>query len=431
MNVLLLELNEVNFEFLEKFCARGLLPEFARLLRVHGYEQTTSEVNDHEIEPWIQWVTAHTGKAFVDHGVFRLGDIAKLADVEQIWERVLRECGVGVGAISPMNASNRIADRGFFVPDPWTDTPATGSFLLRKMSAAIGQAVNSNAAGRIPRSAIPWLLVGAAIYSRAENYGEFTRLAVKSIKRPWMRAIFLDLLLVDTFIHQVKRHRPGFASLFVNAAAHIQHHYMYSSSAYEGPHRNPEWYLRAGEDPLLDVYSLYDRVLGQIRRCLPGYRLMIATGLHQDPQESPVYYWRLRDHSSFLRRLAVPFAEVKVRMSRDFLIVCENAEDAAKVTRLLNGVRDGNGVPAFQVDNRGVDVFVMLTYPHDIGSDTEFSYELGPISNFADEVLFVALKNGRHNGVGYFLDTGRSNPDGQQTFPLTQLPDRILEAVAA
>ena len=85
--LLFLELNEVNFDFLRGYAEQGRLPTFKRLLGAHGYALTTSETEYERIEPWIQWVTAHTGKPYVDHGVFRLGDIVN-HDIPQVWEQL-------------------------------------------------------------------------------------------------------------------------------------------------------------------------------------------------------------------------------------------------------------------------------------------------------------------------------------------------------
>src|SRR3954467_3363811 len=103
----LIELNEINFEFVRDYIKRGQLPCFARLISKHGLGTTVSETVYDHIEPWIQWVTAHTGQTLHEHGVFRLGDIADRDDIEQIWERLERR-GIDVGAVSPMNASNRL-----------------------------------------------------------------------------------------------------------------------------------------------------------------------------------------------------------------------------------------------------------------------------------------------------------------------------------
>src|SRR5687767_2547840 len=107
----LLELNEINFDFVSYYCEHGFLPNLAEMLRENGVSRTSSESQYHELEPWIQWVTAHTGLSLSEHGVFRLGDIVK-HDYLQIWER-LESHGFRVGAISPMNAKNRLNDAAF------------------------------------------------------------------------------------------------------------------------------------------------------------------------------------------------------------------------------------------------------------------------------------------------------------------------------
>ena len=85
--LLLLELNEVNFDYVMQYCSRGELKTFASLEAKHGLSKTVSESKYEELEPWIQWVTAHTGLTLSEHGVFRLGDIVD-HDIPQIWERL-------------------------------------------------------------------------------------------------------------------------------------------------------------------------------------------------------------------------------------------------------------------------------------------------------------------------------------------------------
>src|SRR5262245_50594315 len=145
--LLLLELNEVNFDFIEAYVARGALPNLARLIREHGIVRTTSEERYEQLEPWIQWVTAHTGLSYAEHSVFRLGDIVE-RDLPQIWEE-LEAVGYRVGALSPMNAKYRLRDPAFFVPDPWTRTEVRGRPTLRDLHAALAQAVNDNATAKI------------------------------------------------------------------------------------------------------------------------------------------------------------------------------------------------------------------------------------------------------------------------------------------
>src|SRR5687767_7266016 len=104
--VLFFEMNEIIFPYLEKYIAQGQLRTFKQLFREHGYVETSSEERFSEVEPWIQWVSVHTGKTLKEHRVFRLGDMVGRGH-RQIWEH-LEDRGFRVGAISPMNAENRL-----------------------------------------------------------------------------------------------------------------------------------------------------------------------------------------------------------------------------------------------------------------------------------------------------------------------------------
>lgn len=424
--LLFLELNEVNFEYLEHYFSRGHLPHLGSFLHAHGYQRTSSEEAYALVEPWIQWVTAHTGQTYSEHQVLRLGDMVE-HDHEQIWERLERR-GLKVGAVSPMNARNNLKSAAFFMPDAWTRTRVDVPPAYQSLHKAICRSVADNAEGAFTAASAIQLARGTARTARGANYRHYLAYALRSRSRRWLRAAFLDQLLADLFITLVGRTRPNFATLFLNGAAHIQHHYMFSSSAYDGPSRNPDWYIAPGADPLLDIYSLYDRILGEVRAKFPAARIMLATGLHQDPYAGTTFYWRLADHESFLRRIGVPFEKVQPLMSRDFLIECGGAEQARAAERRLGKAVADDGKPLFEIDNRGRDLFVMLTYPDDIGTDLGFSIGNEGFGNLRADVVFVALKNGHHNGTGYFSDSGMSVGAGDQVFPLSDIPDRVVEA---
>jgi hypothetical protein len=426
--LLLIELNEVNFEFVRRYVATGELPTLARLLATHGCQETTSETEYEHLEPWIQWVTAHTGKTYAEHQVFRLGDIVN-TDVDQLWEQ-LERAGKRVGAVSPMNAKNRTRAAAFFVPDPWTKTPVTGDRSLHLLAEALSQAVGDNASNRIAVGSYFKLFAGLLAHFRPSTIGTLVRLFLARRSAPWSNALFLDRFLADVFVCQWRRHKPEFASLFLNAAAHIQHHYMFSSSVYDGPNRNPEWYLASGKDPLLDVYRLYDGIVRDMLQ-LPGApRVMLATGLHQDPYPEELYYYRLKDHAGFLTRLGVNFDGVNALMSRDFVVICGSADQAEHCAQTLRAVQAPDGIPLFTVENRGKDLFVMLSYPKEIARGFVPVLNGRTLWDIHEDVAFVALKNGEHNGVGYFIDTGLAKVTGE-SFPLADLPARVFAALGA
>lgn len=425
--LLLLELNELNFEFVEEYVSQGHLPTFQRLFQKNGFQRTTSESTYENLEPWIQWVTAHTGLDYDDHRVFRLGDIVH-RELPQIWEE-LEQQGLNVGAISPMNARQRMRAPAFFLPDPWTDGGMVAPRVVQRFYRAVAEMVNENAEGIKSGKASIDLAMGASYCARPSNYSRYLSYAAKAKRKTWNRALFLDLLLSDLYVKLVKRKNTDFSSLFLNSAAHIQHHYMFSSSAYQGALKNPDWYVGAGVDPVLDVYNLYDHILGTLLEEFPDHRVMIATGLHQVPYPEESFYWRLRDHEGFLLKIGVPFERVVPRMSRDFLVECRDSEQAAAAERRLGMIWDLDRLPLFEIDNRGTSLFVTLSYRHEIQKEMRYLVGNEERAGLGDDVAFVAIKNGHHDGIGYFLDTGLDRVSSSTSFPLNQLPERIKAAV--
>ncbi|ALC12113.1 alkaline phosphatase family protein [Sphingopyxis sp. 113P3] len=422
-----LELNEINFDFIRRYCERGKLPTLNKLISSHGITETVSESRYEHLEPWIQWVTAHTGLPFEEHGVFRLGDIVN-RDLNQVWEWLEGE-GLRVAAVSPMNASNKTREAAFFIPDPWTETEVTGSWLLERVASAAGEAVNENAGAKLGAGTVFSLILAVARYCGPRVQARLASYALNALRgRKWALALVLDELLTAITLSETKATRPDYVTLFLNGGAHIQHHYMFNAEVYEGPHRNPDWLLSPQDDPLLAVYSQYDRFVAQILKALPDYRLVIATGLHQNPYPEECYYWRLADHGKFLSRIGCENFTVQPRMSRDFLVEAGSADNAVVIQRRLEMAVGDDGLRLFDVDNRGDSLFVMLTYPKDIPIGFGFAVGNEHFPDLRRMVNFVAIKNGEHDGIGYLIDTAETadSANGRRVL-LSTLPDLVAD----
>jgi hypothetical protein len=402
---ILLGLNELNFEFIEKYIELGLLPNFKILFDKYGYKSTVSENKYELLEPWIQWVTIHTGKTYDEHKIFRLGDIVDHKSLVQLWN-VAEEKGLTVGAISPFNARNDLKNPLFFVPDPWTKTPVSGTKLLRDLAAAASNAVNENANNEVSKSSLITIVKSFFAYVPFTRWFSYLPLAAK-VTKPGVKAVIFDSLLGDVFFNQWKKHLPDFSSLFLNTGAHTQHHYMFNARVYNGSVKNPEWYCASSHDPLIIILKEYDKVIGKLLD-LPNIRLFIATGLHQNPHNHITYYWRLKNHAQSLKELGVlDFSEVIPRMSRDFLIKFDTDEQAKKAEIVLSSYLSlEEQMQIFTIDNRGKSLFIELTYDNDVSQTTEIKSNITSIQlNLKPLVSFVAIKNGEHNGIGYFIDT--------------------------
>ncbi len=424
--LILLGLNELNFDYIKYYSEKGLLPNFKHLFNEFGYSETISEKEYKLLEPWIQWVTVHTGKDYKEHQVFRLGDIVERKDLKQIFE-IAEEKGLTVGAVSPFNADNRLKNPKFFVPDPWTQTKASGENFIQEVSKAVSQAVNDNAKESVSKKSIFAILKTLLKVVKPSSYIEYFKLLISLRSKVGIKAVVLDKLLGDTFIQQWKRYEPDFSNLFLNTGAHFQHHYMFNSAAYQGTLKNPEWYCPKKQDPLIDILKEYDRIIGKLLKL--NVRLIICTGLHQKPHKHNTFYWRLNNHDDFLQKLEIRgIKKITPRMSRDFLVEFNSIEDAEIAQKALETYdSEINNTKIFTVDNREKSLFVELIYPYDIGDNFTIKGEK-EIINFKNDVAFVAIKNGEHDSIGYYIDTYKKVEKTSKPIELKKVFDNIVQS---
>ena len=126
-----------------------------------------------------------------------------------------------------------------------------------------------------------------------------------------------------------------------------------------------------------------------------------ATGLSQKPYEQLNFYYRLKDHALFLEKVGAELIDVVPRMTRDFLVSFDTEEQALKAEQQLSKILVNKEVKLFEeIDNRGQDIFVVLTYPSEITDKTMITYS-GKVSKLCDLVTFVAIKNGEHQSKGF------------------------------
>lgn len=406
--LVVLEFNEVNFDYIQNYISRGHLKNFSKFIEKYGIAFTKSESKYEYLEPWIQWVSAHTGKKYADHGIFRLGDMVN-SDIVQHWE-VLERQGFTVAAISPINAVNRTNSSPFWIPDPWTNTITSGDKTLLALSKVLKQAVNDNASEKIEVGSILTLFKAFFKYSSIRFWPCWIFDLIGALKKQhWSKAILFDRLISDIFFKSWNQHKPNFSTIFLNGAAHIQHHYLFNSPSYSGDQRNPSWYISQKKDPVLEVYELYDSILSRAIKL--DARVIVATGLRQVPYHKNTYYYRLKNHEKFLEKLSVDFEYVEPRMSRDFLVHFDSSEKAKESSVFLSSLKAEDGSTIFSVDLRGYSIFVTLKYDMQIEPCFKIVDDIGKcvIEDLYPDVVFVAIKNGHHDSLGYYLDSSLSS----------------------
>jgi hypothetical protein len=401
--LMLVQLNELSFDVVQRYVDRLGLTSFPKLMAGH-FISTLAEPKYELLEPWIQWPSVYNGQEAAEHGLMRLGDAIGHAS-PQIFE-TLEQRGVNVGCVAAFSAENRLQQPAYFIPDPWTATPSDSSWWSRVLSSAISQLVNDNSQQRVTLRSLIHLSLGVMRFARPRHYDLYLRLAATARGAPWRKALFLDVLLHD--MHWRLFHAKGaqFSTVFLNAGAHIQHHYFRNAQAMpQSGASNPTDYVAAHLDPVAEMLRVYDRLLADYLT-LPATQsdpsTIIATGLSQQPYDREKYYWRLRNHSQFLNTVGIAHRRVLPRMSRDFLIEFNSSLDASRAELALSRLHVlPSGDALFGViENRVDSVFTTLTFPHAITKHDMVHGGTKPIA-LAPEVALVALKNGMHRSQGH------------------------------
>ena len=408
LKLILVQLNEINFDLVNKYLSTAKKNRFVNLRFVKNtYESfnTYAENKYENLEPWIQWASVYLGQNFKQHKIFRLGDIVYNPKKKQIFE-IIEEKGFKVGALLPMNAENRLKNPSYFIPDPWTETHSDESSFSKSISLMLKQTVNNNAQGNLSFSSFLTII---EIILRTIDYKMtpyLIKLIFSSIFNPWKKSLVLDYLIHMTHIYYIKNKLPNFSSVFLNAGAHIQHHYLYNTKQIKNLPKNPKWYVNPKADPIEDMLEVYDKIVGDYLKLSKNKnKIIISTGLRQVPYTITKFYYRLKYHSYFLKKIGIKYLKVLPRMTRDFEIIFSNNTDLKNAKIILKNIKiKKNNLKVFgEIEERDKSLFITLTYPYEVEKNDFLHINENLKLNFFHEVIFVAIKNGMHDSKGYVL----------------------------
>ena len=449
-DVIVLEFNEVNADVLRRLAGRGELPHFKRLLENHALVRTTVSEDYAKLEPWIQWVTAHTGKSQAQHKAFNLSDVQHTR-LRQVWD-TLEARGIACGLVSPMNARRGELKKGFFIPDPWSVSKDTYPEALHPLYRFLMERVQSHnvsleRGGSKLSFALACVKAGVPLAALARLGAAYVRARIDK-RNKWKLAAQLDRFLFELTLALRKRHRTAYTAVFMNAVAHYQHHYWtHHDPAYWGVRfpilfgkRNPvsQANLHPADDPMTYGLRTYDAVLGKAIDAAGVDSVMVVTGLSQVPFEgyeegSGFYLYRPYDHQRLFSALGVQTTRISPLMSRDAMLYFADDEARDKACRILNSARV-LGKPLFlcteESDSR---LFCKVSYSYDAPDDAVVDADgVTPGSmRFSDFFLLITFKTGHHCPEGIIIASrtafAQSSPPANMT--LEAVPELIFRAM--
>jgi hypothetical protein len=344
--LLLFELNEFNRELLEEAARVYEYENILKLIQLNESVTHTNDTYDSDfLEPWVQWVSIHTGTPASEHQVKHLGDVPELKH-PQIWEKLSRT-GVTSGVWGVLNGSRGNSPQcKFFVPDPWTfseeATPPELNGLLQLPRYMARNRLNISGIEFV-KGALKLLKTVAGpttLKEMAVHTPKVMRMMARHPKSEFVGFCFIEYLSGLLFLEYFKKQNPQLGILFVNQIAHIQHYY-WQGTDYENNEK-----IR---------YCLYfvDRLTERVFDSLEEQdRLVVINGLSQmnTNHEEPWLAYRPEDHNEFLKAAGLNLRSVEPLMSYDALIFFDSEEDCAAGKKILEEATV-NGKGLFLVEN--------------------------------------------------------------------------------
>lgn len=377
--VLMLELNELCPSLIERFMAEGALPNFARL---HG--ESVAYVTDAGepqglLNPWIQWVTAHTGVGFEEHRVFKLGEGADLG-VPTVAD-VVGDVGGTVWLCGPMNVVPTKPVRGRWLPDPWNPDESAGLSDMAPFMGFVRANVqeHTNSSHHLGGGAYVRFLAFMARHGLSPSTA---RSVIRQLvgertgrSQRWRRAALLDRFQWDMFRHYWEREEPQFATYFSNTTAHYQHLYWryMEPEAFELKPTRAE-VARYG-DAIRCGYVEMDRLVGDALDLVDANTtLVFCSAISQQPyvlkdEEGGSRFYRPHDIAWLVEQLGITdVRKVAPVMSAQFHLLFSDEASAERAASVLEAATV-DGAPAFDVRRVGVDVFTGFAITRDLDAD--------------------------------------------------------------
>jgi hypothetical protein len=438
-SVILMEFNELCPSLMAQFMAAGHLPNFQRLHAQSQVFTTDAEEEPPNLQPWVQWVTVHSGLPFREHRVFDLGKGHELRR-PNVWD-VLSQNGRRVWVCGSMNVRYDAPLNGYLLPDAWSAGAPPYPDELLPYYRFVQQHVQEYTNERVPLTRADYLAFVrfmAAHGLSARTVMGIVRQLVSERTGPtrWKRAVILDQLQFNLFTSVYRRLAPHFSSFFLNSTAHYQHFYWRNMEPEVFKVKPTADDQRAYAEAVLFGYRQMDELVGGFLKLAAGRAtLILCTALSQQPclkyeDEGGKSFYRPRDFDKLLAFAGVegPYTVSPV-MSEEFHVVFPRPEAAVEAQGRLLSLRV-DGRPCLKADMREDGLFVGCSVFVPLPAGAVLSREGGAPGPFFDVFYQVdGMKSGMHHpdGILWIRTPERTHRVHSGRVSLTSIAPTVLE----
>lgn len=395
--ILLIELNEFNIDLLKRGAEKLGLRNIKKILKFN-HSETFSEdsLESQGLDPWVQWVSVHTGKTSTIHKVLRIGDVPKL-EFPQIWEK-LSERGISSGLWGLMNASRNSAKKcKFFLPDPWAFTQtAYPDSLNYYLDLPRYYSKNYIVPSKI--KLIKGFLKFIYFFLRKKMFLGFLQVSMKALlitlkngfKNITLFSLF-DMFNTFTFLKYKKVKNPDLSIIFLNSLAHLQHHF------WNDHHINNEMNM---------CLRVLDDIFGLLLNSIKGNEsIIVINALSQrNVFKKGIYIYRQKDSKNILSVLNIKYKSFEEGMTNDGHIFFNSLEQCNYAFLILSNAKINDNA-LFYVERDKKDknkLFFQCCYKNKVGVNDHFITN-DKLFRFFDYFTLIRERTGEHVNKGDIL----------------------------
>ena len=439
-NVILLEFNELSPTLMNRFIDQGHLPNFKRFSEEAAVFLTEAEERAPYLDPWIQWITVHTGLNFREHGIERLNEGHTVTE-RRVWDFVA-ESGKPVWICGSMNAGYRTGIRGAVVPDPWATHVQPAPEDLQPYFSFIQRNVLEYTNSKVPLTRADYINFVKFMVSHGLSAGTMAAIVKQLLKEVkgqdrWKRAVILDKLQFDVFRHYYKKIKPAFSTFFLNSTAHFQHFYWRNMEPEVFTVKMSAEEAAKYESAILFGYQEMDRLVGKfIDLAGTDATLVFCTAISQQPylayeDKGGRQVYRPSKFEALVRFAGVsePFRIAPV-MAHQFHVYLESEQVAERAEARLKALTV-NGRQALAVVRTGTQIFSGCHIYDNLPANQQLvSSETGKSTNFFDLFYKIeGLKSGMHHpdGMLWIRRPDRARSHHADKVPLSAVAPTLLD----
>lgn len=293
--VLLLEFNEITRTIIDPMIAKGKLPNLQRLMREGAVAAPQSVDLPPDLDPWITWVTVHTGVDRSVHGATVLEQDSATITAKRTWEYAV-DAGKSVGVFGTIGAYPPRPVPGFVVPGPFAPGSETFPKYLEPVQAINRRYTQVHHKNVQQDSKLAMIRQGINLVKLGLKPSTCATIAAQLVRERfephmhWKRVALQPLINYDFFEVAYRRYRPDFATWHTNHAAHFMHHYWRAMDDSKFLAPSPPDEKRNYGAAVEFGYELCDELLGRFMKLIDDDTvLVLASSMGQQPYVAELF----------------------------------------------------------------------------------------------------------------------------------------------